>query len=68
MQIMKKENVQSLVSAAVKSDELRRIAEKVFAQERVTDEEALILFEKGSLPFLGTLANYIREDLHGDKT
>ena len=68
MQIMKKENVMNLVSAAVKSDELRRIAEKVFAQERVTDEEALILFEKGSLPFLGTLANYIREDLHGDKT
>jgi len=28
----------------------------------------LLLFEKGSLSFLGTLANYIREDLHGDKT
>lgn len=65
---MKKENVMNLVSAAVKSNELGRIAEKVFAKERVTDEEALILFEKGSLPFLGTLANYIREDLHGDKT
>ena len=24
--------------------------------------------EKGSLPFLGTLANHVREKLHGDKT
>ncbi|HET9825653.1 MAG TPA: aminofutalosine synthase MqnE, partial [Chitinophagaceae bacterium] len=34
----------------------------------ITDEEGLILFEKGSLPFLGSLATYIREKLHGDKT
>ena len=50
------------------SAELQRISEKVFADERITDEEGLILFEKGSLPFLGSLANYIREKLHGDKT
>ncbi len=50
------------------SAELQRIAEKIFADERITDEEGLILFEKGSLPFLGSLANYIREKLHGDKT
>src|SRR6266536_2287071 len=50
------------------SAELQRIAEKIFADERITDEEGLILFEKGSLPFLGSLANYVREKLHGDKT
>jgi aminodeoxyfutalosine synthase len=50
------------------SAELQRIAEKIFADERITDGEGLILFEKGSLPFLGSLANYIREKLHGDKT
>ena len=50
------------------SPELQRIAEKVFAEERITDEEGLLLFEKGSLPFLGSLANYIREKLHSDKT
>ena len=49
-------------------NDLKNIAEKVFDKKRINDEEALLLFEKGSLSFLGTLANYIREDLHGDKT
>lgn len=48
--------------------DLQAIAEKIYAGERITDEEGLVLFEKGSLPFLGSLANYIREKLHGDKT
>ena len=48
--------------------DLHKIAEKVFAAERITDQDALILFEKGSLAFAGLLANHIREKLHGDKT
>src|SRR6185436_13811615 len=50
------------------SADLEKIANKVFAGERITDEEGLLLFEKGSLPFLGMLANHVREKLHGDKT
>jgi aminodeoxyfutalosine synthase len=50
------------------SADLQNISEKVFNGERITDEEGLLLFEKGSLPFLGSLANYVREKLHGDKT
>jgi aminodeoxyfutalosine synthase len=50
------------------SAELGDIAEKVFQNERITDEEGLLLFEKGSLSFLGSLANFIREKLHSDKT
>ena len=48
--------------------ELRKIAEKVKQQQRITDEEGIILFERGSLGFVGSLANYIRERLHGDTT
>lgn len=48
--------------------ELSQIQDKVYAGERITDEEGLLLFEKGSLPFLGSLANYIREKKHGDIT
>lgn len=48
--------------------ELGRIGEKINAGERITPEEGLFLFEKGSLPFLGTLANGVRERLHGNKT
>ena len=47
---------------------LRSIARKVKNKERITDEDCLLLFEKGSLAFVGSLANFIREKLHGDKT
>ena len=50
------------------SKELLHIQKKVYSNERITDEEGLILFQKGSLPFLGSLANYIREKKHGDIT
>lgn len=50
------------------SKELRTIKDKVYNDERITDQEALILFETGSLPFLGSLANFIREKKHGDIT
>lgn len=48
--------------------ELRKIGEKINAGERLSDEDALIAYERGSLPFLGTLANQVRERLHGDRT
>ena len=47
---------------------LKRIAEKVKQKIRISDEEGILLFEKASLPFVGTLANFIREQLHGDTT
>lgn len=50
------------------SQDLLAIAEKVFAEERLTPEEGELLFQKGELPFLGTLANYVRERRSGDKT
>jgi hypothetical protein len=46
--------------------DLRQIGEKILAQERITPEEGILLFEKGSLPFLGALANHVRERLHGN--
>ena len=65
---MKKEELKSLISEAVIDNDLKIISEKIFNKERISVEDGLLLFEKGSLSFLGTLANYIREDLHGDKT
>jgi len=47
---------------------LRAIVQKVINQQRITDEECLLLFEKGSLSFVGSLANHIRERMHGDTT
>lgn len=47
---------------------LKAVAEKVKQNKRISDEEGMLLFEKASLPFVGTLANFIRERLHGDTT
>lgn len=50
------------------SPALQSIAQKVKSNQRITNEECLLLFEQGSLSFVGALANYIREQKHGDKT
>jgi len=47
--------------------ELKLIAEKVKAGQRITDEEGLFLFEKASLGFVGSLANEVRIRKNGDK-
>jgi len=46
---------------------LLRIAEKVQNQERLTEEEGVLLFEKGELGFVGALANHIAQRLHHNK-
>ncbi len=45
---------------------LQTIADKIYTGERITDEDGLLLFEKGSLSFVGALANYVREQKHGN--
>jgi len=56
------------ILASEKDNELKRIAEKIINQQRITKEDGLLLFERGSLSFLGALANFVRERLHGDTT
>ena len=51
-----------------KDKELKNIAEKVYNNLRISFDEGVLLFEKGSLSFLGALANFIREKKHGDNT
>ena len=48
--------------------ELKKIGEKILSRERISFDEGVTLFEKGSLPYLGALANWVREYLHGNKT
>ncbi len=56
-----------MINTAGLSEDLKQIAEKVKAGQRITDEDCLLLFEKGSPGFVGSLANHIKERLHGDK-
>jgi len=51
-----------------KDKSLQEVGEKIINKERLNEEDGLLLFEKGSLSFSGSLANYVRESLHGNKT
>ena len=48
--------------------ELQEIGKKVINNIRLTDKDALLLFEQSNLSFSGTLANFVRHRLHGNKT
>ena len=61
-------SIEALLADPYLSDDLRNIGKKIVQQERISTDEALLLYEKAELPFLGALANFIRERLHGDKT
>jgi aminodeoxyfutalosine synthase len=63
---MNKESVSRLVEE--QPEDLKRIGEKIIADQRISDEDGLLLYERGSLSFLGALANYVREKNHGQKT
>lgn len=45
-----------------------QIANKVLANERISPEDGLFLFEMDNLPFLSILASFIRKRKHGLKT
>ncbi|MBW0178180.1 aminofutalosine synthase MqnE [Sediminibacterium sp.] len=48
--------------------QLKKIGEKILHKERISFDEGVLLFEKGSLSWLGALANWVREEKHGNKT
>ena len=62
------ENDSKQVCLNNKDIHLANIAEKVFDKKRITPEEGLYLFEHASLGYLGTLANFIREEKNGKNT
>jgi len=56
-----------MVTDIVTDQALQAIAAKVQAGARISDAECITLFEKGSPGFVGSLANIVKERLHGDK-
>ncbi len=61
------ESIDTIISNC-NDQELQVIAQKVKDNQRITDADGLLLFEKGELAFVGALANFIRERKHGDTT
>ena len=63
---MTKSSATEQITAYNKNQSLKAVSKKILNDERITEEDALLLFEEGSLSFLGALANYVREKKHGD--
>ncbi|MEZ4826313.1 MAG: aminofutalosine synthase MqnE [Bacteroidia bacterium] len=50
------------------SPEKKSVIDKVLNNERISDQDCLYLYEEGELPFLGMLANHIRQLKNGKRT
>lgn len=58
----------AIQALAASDKQLNTIAEKVLEGQRLTPDEGISLFEKAPLPWVGALANLVRERKHGHKT
>jgi aminodeoxyfutalosine synthase len=65
---MNRNSIQTVLCESSLDSTLRLIAEKVEKGERISNEDCIYLYEKAPLGYLGTLANYIREQKHGNDT
>ncbi len=57
-----------LLNSSQLAPELKSIAQKVAEQQPISNEDCLYLYQHAPLSYLGTLANSVRERLHGNKT
>ena len=64
---MRTTHISTVLSDKNLDSDFRNIAQKVINKERITFDEGMRLFD-ANLPFLGSLANNIRQERHGDKT
>jgi aminodeoxyfutalosine synthase len=62
---MEESSIQSILNSKL-DENLKSIALKVQSHERITFDEGVTLYEKGTLAYLGVLANHIKESRHGD--
>ncbi|HWY36920.1 MAG TPA: aminofutalosine synthase MqnE [Bacteroidia bacterium] len=62
---MKPASIQHYISQTSVHSSLKKIAEKVFAGQRITYDDGVLLFEKGEPGFVGALANHIKEKKSG---
>ncbi len=61
-------SISSLIDLPGLNPAFKTIASKIENRQRISPAEGLMLFEKGSLAMLGTMANFIREREHGHNT
>ena len=65
--IAEQTGIETILNNAAIDKELKLIADKILNTERLSFEDGVLLFEKAEVGYLGTLANYVRNKLHGEK-
>jgi len=60
-------DIQRIVDLTTNQD-LKKIGQKILHKERISFDDGVYLFENASLAYLGALANWKRESMHGNKT
>lgn len=61
-------NSLSLLESTSGDSDVSAIADKILQDQRISDEEGLLLFEKADLGTLGILSSHVRNAKSGDKT
>ncbi|MDQ3109353.1 MAG: aminofutalosine synthase MqnE [Bacteroidota bacterium] len=61
-------SIDSILNSGDFPAHLVKIASKAMQGERISTEEGLALYREGEIGFLGSVANYIRQQKHGDYT
>ncbi|HYV90983.1 MAG TPA: aminofutalosine synthase MqnE [Chitinophagales bacterium] len=61
-------NIEVIIETNNISPAIKSISAKILDRKRISIEEGLILYNEADLGLLGSLANFIREKLHGNKT
>lgn len=61
------EDLKLFIENGIIPKEFKEITQKIIQNERINDEDALLLFEKGDISTLGFLANAIKEKRFGAK-
>ncbi|MFL5752405.1 MAG: aminofutalosine synthase MqnE [Bacteroidia bacterium] len=64
---MKKSGIEIIAANTLTEPGLKAIAEKVMDGQRISPAEGILLYEKGELGFLGSLANFVKEKKSGNK-
>ena len=65
---MTNHSVSSLLDITIKDAQLLTLSKKVIDNNRLTPQEGLYIYQNADLSLLAMLANYIRENRHGNKT
>ena len=65
---MTNHSTSSLLDLTIKDSKLLTLSKKVIESNRLTPQEGLYLYQNADLSLLAMLANYIREQRHGNKT